>query len=237
MVSEGWLPEQQHQHFARNEHSWVSSRPSKWESLGAVPAVCKHSRWFWGMLGCEHHWCKPPSCSVSSDLSGDLAFKLQHAPLIQTSSGMHDCHSSLSIHPGQGLRHSRLPWWRLCCRVLVIELVAARRAFGIQLPDLWFFSSSPRWRIENRRGEWLGVARGKARGTGVRSSGWQPWLRTGVIRVFWSKVWGVVWASGVLKGPLMCSQGSEPPDDVSLRFYLILLTLALCSIQRWGREG
>lgn len=51
------------------------------------------------------------------------------------------------------------------------------------------------------------------------------------------KVWGVVWASGVLKGPLMCSQGSEPPDDVSLRFYLILLTLALCSIQRWGREG
>lgn len=152
-----------------------------WEQC---PAVCKHSRWFWGMLGFEHHWYKPPSCSVSSDLYGDLAFKLQHAPLIQTSSGMHDCHSSLSIHPGPGLRDSSFPWWCLCYRVLVIELAAARQAFGIQLPDLWFFSSSPRWRIENKKGEWLGVAQGKARVRGVWSSGRQPWLHTGVIWVF-----------------------------------------------------
>lgn len=44
----------------------------------------------------------------------------------------------------------------------MIELAAARQAFGIQLPDLWFFSSSLKRNTESKRGVTWSVP-GKAR--------------------------------------------------------------------------
>lgn len=51
-------------------------------------------------------------------------------------------------------------------------------------------------------------------------------------------VWGMVWVSGVLKGPqkiLICSQ--EPLEDALLWFYLILLTLWLFVYGSWEGVG
>lgn len=84
MAPKEWLPDQQHQHFVGNEYSWAPSRPTKSETLGAVPSN----------LGVRSPPGGSDACSGlgTTDLSlqavlsavtfpGDLAFKLQHIPL------------------------------------------------------------------------------------------------------------------------------------------------------------